>query len=141
MKVKSNVFFNDEFVGEELEAWLNAEAKKGLRVVTLSIVERTDERRVVVRAVFEDKPRYTPLDSNLLAAATNEAAHAHQEVGALTSVLLEIHRLASTISDDVQNAKLIKAALAKCIEPHPQGGTVVNLTHLLTPTRVDSPQG
>lgn len=153
MKVKTNIFYNGPHVEEELEEWLNEPHDGAL--VSVILTERADEpSRLIARAVFDVKrgPVFEDLvrqardnerdlaDLNeRLADIEAETKHAHQEVGALVSVVLEVHRLVETISDSVHNISLIKAALAKCIEPHvdergrPTGATVVNLTRLLPP--------
>lgn len=139
MKVKTNVLVNGPHVSEDIEEWLNEVKGEGLRLVTLVITERPDEpMRVIVRGVFEDVIElYAPAAA--LKDLEAECKHAHQEVGALVSVVLEVHRLTQTMSDEIQNVRLLKATLEKCIEPHldpsgnPTGATVVNLTRLLSP--------
>jgi hypothetical protein len=128
MKVKTNVFFNGPHLEEELEEWLNE--FDGWRVVTLTVTERESEGRAVARVVLEEKK--APVD----AAAIAEANIAHQEVGALVSIILEIHRVAVDASTtDYAKTSLVKTALSKCIEPHASGGgaVVVNVSRLLLP--------
>jgi hypothetical protein len=162
MKVKTNVLVNGPHVGDDLEEWVNELAGEGFRLVTLVLTERPDEpMRVIARAVvdrntgpqFEDLVRVARDNERELAAlharvedVEAETKHAHEEVGALVSIVLEVHRLTTlTALTDAKQIDLIKDTLTRCVEAHPQGGTVVNLSKLVPfgvmPRLEPSPQG
>lgn len=147
MKVKTNVLVNGPHVGEDIEEWINELAAEGLHLVSLTITERPDEpMRVIARGVFEDaKPGVAALlimaqeNATMLAELRAQvekveldSKHAHEEVGALVSVLLEVHKAAvDPTTTDYARVTLVKTALSRCIEDRVGGGTVVNLAKLL----------
>lgn len=136
MKVKTNVFFNGPHLEEELEAWINE--LKDYRIVTVLLTERPDEpQRVIARVVIEKRlevSHYTPVDGAMLQTLRDDAARAHQEIGALVSVILEVYNASvlPSATDYAKNA-LVKTALSRCIETPNGKGVVVNLSKLLPP--------
>ena len=148
MKVKTNVFVNGERFPDDLEEWLNDIKDEG-RLAAVTVVERREEpMRVVAHAILDEEAKRlghlvkiaAEHEVDLAGMRTQiadieaETKIAHEEVGALVSIVLEVHRLTTlTALTDAKQIDMIKETLTRCIEPHKDGGTVVNLTKLLPP--------
>jgi hypothetical protein len=144
---------SNEYVMAEIEAWATADPNLELHAMTA--LEREGERRTIVYGLFKSRIQVrelpgmpgVPVSSEVIARespdaayartmklenALDDAARAHQEVGALSSVLLACasHALDPSGTDFAKIA-LIKGELDRCIDRIAEGAIVVNMAKLL----------